>query len=668
MSFSLAKLRAGSRSSSLYNTQALQRFDVFNFDPVLWTIAPGMLQNANGYLVQGFSTKEIYTPIDRDIKNHEMAIAMLKNQRNEAAPISRLPPEVLCRIFLLVRDNEVERNNTYLYTEFRRWIYLGHVSKHWRNVVFTLPSLWNNSPPLGLLHWIDEVLKRSPKIVACLSIIVDIDYAPSIWGLKKIMSHDSSGIRDLSILNMRSKHQGLLESLQISTLALHLEYLRIIRHDGISYRLTHDQDQYSLPDAIVANAINLCHLELDHCKIDWGLPTLPHITRLSLQDVRYNNVDSSFTHFMDALGKMANLQYLSLKNSLPGASDFEFMRKVDPVENPDSRKTFPHLRKLVFAGESSQVNAFFQGCCFPSSVKVCVDIHRSKSPETNSSNLPDLSRVFLSIAAATGCPASMIPENSRPRTLVVDSINETDDQTLILVLLAETQYGGTSDELAYQLSIACLVLTVEYAVLDDNNMSSGQTLRAFFGSGFLLQDVSHVYLLNILKGVESIALAETIGILPAVSYVKAEGDLAAPLVDAVDPTSAIFNVSTPGTLYFPSLECLHLEEAVFPSTREFSNDHDAMEALQDCIVQRLNRGFPLCKIILSDCDEVTEGDVAKLQEMIVEVEWEEDPDWEQDEDEDDCPSYGSSSDEDADGDSDRSDDSFESATTVEDIW
>ncbi|KJA27998.1 hypothetical protein HYPSUDRAFT_62387 [Hypholoma sublateritium FD-334 SS-4] len=618
-----------------------------------------MLRNANSYAGRGFSTKEIHTLIDHDIRSHQAAIAMLKIQRNEAAPVSRLPPEVLCGIFLLVRDAEVERNHTYSYVEFRRWVYLGHVSNHWRNVVFTLPSLWNNPLPLGLHHWIDEILKRSPKMVACLSIVADIDCSLSIRGLKKILRHAGSEIRCLHILNMGSKHQDLLESLQIPTLASQIESLSIHRRHDIAYRPTLERDQFSVPDGILTNAANLRHLKIDYCRIGWGSPTLPHITILSLADVKYINTDSCFKHFMDALGKMINLQNLSLKNSLPIAPKSEFTQKVQPGETSNSRKTFSHLRQLDFADESSQANAFFRSCHFPSIFMACIHIHGSESSETIiSPNLPDLSSVFSSIAAAMGPTPDSLFEKFTPETFIVDSVDDSRPSwRTLLMLLTDTLYRERSNEVAYQLKNARLAVAVEYAVLDDNNMSSGQTLRAFFSSGFPLHSVTHVYLLSSLNDIEPITLAETIGMLPVVSFVKAQANLAPSLIDAMNPASGVFGASPIGALYFPSLKCIHLEDFRFSSTYNFNNDYyDPMEALQDCIVRRFNHGSLLQKIILRDCDGVTAGDVDDLRQMpVVEVEWEEDPDWEQDENE--SLSYGSDSDEDADTDAGHSDDS-----------
>lgn len=83
---------------------------------------------------------------------------------NELTPISRLPPEILTKIFLM----HVSR-----YTEFpptrrwmpRRWISFSHVCQYWRSVAIACPMLWRSiyfpSTSPGL---ISEFLARTQKV------------------------------------------------------------------------------------------------------------------------------------------------------------------------------------------------------------------------------------------------------------------------------------------------------------------------------------------------------------------------------------------------------------------------------------------------------------------------------------------------------------------------
>ena len=95
--------------------------------------------------------------IDLNISRHERDIQELKTRRNAFAAISCLLPEILSKIFLLVRDDATEWKPL-------EWIEVSYVCRHWRNVALTCPSLWTCLPrPLRSARWMEEILKRSKK-------------------------------------------------------------------------------------------------------------------------------------------------------------------------------------------------------------------------------------------------------------------------------------------------------------------------------------------------------------------------------------------------------------------------------------------------------------------------------------------------------------------------
>src|SRR4051812_18655028 len=97
--------------------------------------------------VHGIETlEEQRLSIDLDIAKHEACIQELKFRRNATVPISRLPPEIFCRVFEFICEGDGYRGLL--------WIQLTHVSRHWRNVAASCPSLWTK-PPLWHLHWTD---------------------------------------------------------------------------------------------------------------------------------------------------------------------------------------------------------------------------------------------------------------------------------------------------------------------------------------------------------------------------------------------------------------------------------------------------------------------------------------------------------------------------------
>ena len=89
--------------------------------------------------------------IDRDIARLEESIRALKSRRNELSPISRLPAEILCKIFSLNID---------IYRSPRSWTNYSRVSQHWRSLALSAPELWTNIP-VDYHRWAQEMLIRS---------------------------------------------------------------------------------------------------------------------------------------------------------------------------------------------------------------------------------------------------------------------------------------------------------------------------------------------------------------------------------------------------------------------------------------------------------------------------------------------------------------------------
>lgn len=81
--------------------------------------------------------------LDEQVAYHVNATAELKRQRNcQRSPIYQLPPEILSLIFLIyskLHEPHVEYGaSTY------RWIWIMHVSHHWREVALKTAQLWTN--------------------------------------------------------------------------------------------------------------------------------------------------------------------------------------------------------------------------------------------------------------------------------------------------------------------------------------------------------------------------------------------------------------------------------------------------------------------------------------------------------------------------------------------
>ena len=352
--------------------------------------------------LQRFIDREIETNLVKiaslleNVEKCRESVRALKTKRNQTVPISNLPPEIVCEIFSFLRFDEGY--------ESRRWIYLAHVNRHWRDVVFSFPALWNNSPPLALHHWVDEILRRSPEKVAGFSLSADMDIGQSIRGLKKILRH-SYEIKSLSITNMQYRNQGIMERLQ--KFAPHLQALCIAGPPGSGAQdMRHYIDQFRIPDNVLIAAVKLRRLELSDCRVYFNSYMLSHITHLKLHDLsRYER--PTYPEFMNALGKIINLQHLDLKNAFP------FDKSPQDEHSPPDHVTFSHLQSLTKSCTVTQAQDFFCGITFPSNAKVNISLKRLDG----SSLMPVLSSIAEARKSRVAC--SCYAESCKIRTIVI---------------------------------------------------------------------------------------------------------------------------------------------------------------------------------------------------------------------------------------------------------
>ena len=168
---------------------------------------------------------------------------MLSNERDDlqrhvecskslAAPIRKLPPEILAEIFVhYATENEISRRRVYI-----PGLRLAGVSGHWRSVALTTPALWtsiriapvrphHHADHMTLLH---DILSRSLHRPLHICIVFDYDrenpngsFHPAIlllfehvarWKTFRVIDHGCAAHR-YSVVNALSPIQGRLTGL-----------------------------------------------------------------------------------------------------------------------------------------------------------------------------------------------------------------------------------------------------------------------------------------------------------------------------------------------------------------------------------------------------------------------------------------------------------------------
>lgn len=152
-----------------------------------------------------------YNRIEDQIRALQKSAARWKTRRNALVPISRLPPEVLSKVF-------ASYAMAYPQSLFR----VLHVCSHWRDVGLEAHAVWANIESCEGLQWVMEKLRRSRNAPLSLCYrgsdsngdILPLFISELLRVRSFVMVHNSG---DGSFENIFSDHPGpMLETLQLS--------------------------------------------------------------------------------------------------------------------------------------------------------------------------------------------------------------------------------------------------------------------------------------------------------------------------------------------------------------------------------------------------------------------------------------------------------------------
>ncbi|KZT64940.1 hypothetical protein DAEQUDRAFT_759643 [Daedalea quercina L-15889] len=293
------------------------------------------------------TTLQTREEIEGEITRYLAYVAALRTHLNTFTPISVLPPEVLCEVFLHVAG--VGKHDISSSPTPYRWISVSHVCKHWRAVALNCPVLWGNVTVTPQVEWMTELLERSksaPLYVSMTILRFSVPYfnreeeeASTIM----VFSH-LARMRSLSITAARALTVRFGDLL--TGPAPCLESLTIRYTNNFSSR----PDEFDCIHELLHRPENsrLRRLDLHSVALSWSKTSLPHLTHLTVtgkpqRDEAHVNVET----LLGAVARMGLLEELVLEKALsvaaggsvPAASTpaslprLQSLRVVDSVPN-----------------------------------------------------------------------------------------------------------------------------------------------------------------------------------------------------------------------------------------------------------------------------------------------------------------------------------------------
>ncbi|KAF5325421.1 hypothetical protein D9619_010027 [Psilocybe cf. subviscida] len=229
------------------------------------------------------------------------SIRLLKARRNELAPVTKLPDEILFQIFVIFQDS--------IDLQHRQWQQIAHVCRYWRHVAVGSPSLWTrlHNPPHALTQLMLERSKNAPLDVALTG----------MW-LKKTILTGTLAIILQAIERIRTIKFEVMPFSVLDT--VHDIFAGLDRDweaSSLETLIIGAEVQQGPPPASVRVVTNvfrstslLRRLSVKYGYYNWGMLPLPSLTHLDLRGMSLGNVSGA--HLIETLRQMPNLKTLKI--------------------------------------------------------------------------------------------------------------------------------------------------------------------------------------------------------------------------------------------------------------------------------------------------------------------------------------------------------------------
>jgi len=213
--------------------------------------------------------KAAQADIDNEIRRLNDCICSLKSRKNSLCPVSRLPPEVLSEVFLVLAE-QLQAQDRFK-VDFK-WISVAHVCHLWRNVALQHGRLWGKidvTKPDRTRVFVDRS-KGAP-------LAVRQSFIGSLAELPNAFTDPSYRYREL---HLRAKEGQLGPNvLQVLNSPIHAQVLESLVLE-VSDSLAED----TLPPTVFDyKAPALTKLQLQNVRLEWPDSLFPSLTHLSIQ-------------------------------------------------------------------------------------------------------------------------------------------------------------------------------------------------------------------------------------------------------------------------------------------------------------------------------------------------------------------------------------------------
>ncbi|KAF5361804.1 hypothetical protein D9756_002368 [Leucocoprinus leucothites] len=533
----------------------------------------------------------------------------LRETRNELAPISRLPHELLAQVFVYLRKMypvSFERS-----TDSSYWLHITRVCRRWRTTAFDCPNLWafiSLEESLLSVRIAKEMLKRSK--MAPLTVTGHL-YNHNLHLLENITKEDFHRIQVLDIYCDRPRVEDFRRSflVHLSSPSLRLESLRLGLGRGL-YSADHgDKFQVSLPGEIISKAPCLREVDLTAIGIQWeSLSLCTHLCSLKLDDIYPR---PTLFQVLDVLRAAPLLRVISLAHSLPDQRVYSDDRSAIRLD---------HLQSLTLEGHLHDCALLLSRIQHPSATRLKCHFRTKGGAAIKLNHIKD---VIASIADRLRNTSSQPQSPNSLITIQSARLGDSSGRGMDIYLFDQPLRLSQkpSPFLTHLRDAAAVVISFDSSFPWTSCAHATTCLFTTF-------DLSRLYSLDICCGSYKLPPAEilctTFGSLPHLEEIKLHEHLRGALKDALlrDPRTPSaagippVRLSPPATAYFPALKIFVFENGDFGNRK---ND-ETMNNLEKIFEFRNKRNLPIKRLVLNNNRCLRDWRLRQFLDYVVSVE------------------------------------------------
>jgi hypothetical protein len=543
--------------------------------------------NPNPANLESSATVDARRVIDNEIEDLYERIRARKLDRNDLAPISKIPVELLSYIFSLV-----QRKCRHDSREDLGWVVVTHICQRWRNIALDNPTLWVYVPS-HRPKWIPEMTRRSKSATLKINLNAQ-SFTPSRFStLRTFLAAHLPRVRSITVyppLPPDRLIQKLLQDIPARS-AQCLEHFNL--QDPLGY--PHTFNPMLFVEKVLIDPPCLKKLKM-YGTIDWNSKILTSLTHFI---VHYGNLMATesppHSEFLDALTRMPALRILHLHHvplpapteELPSKlSNIVRLSQLQSILLSGSASTVCNILRHISPSEGARIQLTLE-ISVATDVAAVAALFRGRYTSADVAIKWPLARC-LEFSMEAG-HARMTAWSHSQHTILHGALPDHD--SFLGLKLCSNLLGSAQQEI------------VSRAVLEICSASPFRTLTA----------------LSLFSGVEWAGfnaefLAEALGRQPEVQSVRVEGPALKAFLGFM-AAGAHKGISSKATVNLPSLRYLAICSA------RFKESWLSVQVLQDILRQRKQSGMKLSQVDFKWCSYLFTSDIDIIEENAHTVTW-----------------------------------------------